>query len=66
MKALTAMKLTKEDNTPGEVLPYLYLGGIGTAYNKETMNEIGITHILTCAANIKPRFENVSRKFFIL
>ena len=35
MKALTAMKLTKEDSVPGEVLPYLYLGGIGTAYNKE-------------------------------
>jgi len=58
MKALTAMKLTKEDAVPGEVLPYLYIGGIGTAYNKEAMDEIGITHILTCAANIKPRFEN--------
>lgn len=66
MKALTAMKLTKEDATPGEVLPYLYLGGIGTAYNKEAMDEIGITHILTCAANIKPRFENVSEIYSIL
>lgn len=37
MKALTAMKLVKEDPTPGEVLPYLYIGGIGTAYNKEAM-----------------------------
>ena len=59
MKALTAMKLTKEDANPGEVLPYLYIGGIGTAYNKEKLQELGITHILTCAANIRPRFEGV-------
>jgi len=39
MKALTAMKLTKEDPTPGEVLPYLFIGGIGTAYNKEAMQQ---------------------------
>ena len=37
MKALTAMKLTKDDATPGEVYPYLYIGGIGTAYNKEKL-----------------------------
>ena len=66
MKALTAMKLTKEDPTPGEVLPYLFIGGIGTAYNKEAMTQLGITHILTCAANIRPRFENVSDNNFYL
>ena len=66
MKALTAMKLTKEDKTPGEVFPDLFLGGIGTAYNGEVLKELGITHILTCAANIRPRFENVSFiSFFI-
>ena len=63
MKALTAMKLVKEDPTPGEVLPYLFIGGIGTAYNKEAMQSLGITHVLTCAANIRPRFENVSGLF---
>ena len=60
MKALTAMKLTKEDKMPGAVFPDLLLGSIGCAYNKEVLNEIGITHILTCAAKIKPRFEGVS------
>ena len=60
MKALTAMKLTKEDKMPGAVFPDLLLGSIGCAYNKDVLNEIGITHILTCAAKIKPRFENVS------
>ena len=60
MKALTAMKLTKEDSMPGAVFPDLLLGSIGCAYNKEVLNQIGITHILTCAAKIKPRFEGVS------
>ena len=64
MKALTAMKLTKEDKQPGEVIPNLFLGSIGAAYNKEVLTEIGITHILTCAANIRPRFENVSQVIF--
>ena len=60
MKALTAMKLTKEDSIPGAVFPDLLLGSIGTAYNKEVLTELGVTHILTCASNIRPRFENVS------
>jgi uncharacterized membrane protein YeaQ/YmgE (transglycosylase-associated protein family) len=62
MKALTAMKLTKEDSQPGAVFPDLLLGSIGAAYNKEVLTELGVTHILTCAANIRPRFENVSSK----
>lgn len=60
IKALTAMKLSKEDSVPGEVLPGLYLGSIGCAYNKKALEQLGITHILTCAANIKPRFKDVS------
>ena len=34
VKALTAMKLTKEDKEPGAVFDNLFLGSIGTAYNK--------------------------------
>ena len=56
IKALTAMKLTKEDSVPGAIFEDLYIGSIGAAYNKKALEEIGITHILTCAANIKPRF----------
>lgn len=61
MKALTAMKLTKEDPNPGMVYPDIFIGSIGCAYNKEKLKEIGITHILCCAANIKPRFAGVSQ-----
>jgi len=60
VKALTAMKLTKEDPMPGAVFPDLFIGSIGAAYNKKVLQELGITHILTCAANIKPRFPDVS------
>ena len=63
-KALTAMRLTKEDSVPGEIYPDIYLGSIGCAYNKEAMLKIGITHILCCAANIKPRFPDVSKNKF--
>ena len=60
MKALTAMKLVKEDGVPAMVQPDLYIGSVGSAYNKAGMQAAGITHILTCAANIKPRFPDVS------
>lgn len=60
MKALTAMKLVKEDGVPAQVFPDIFLGSVGAAYNKEGLKQVGITHILTCAANIKPRFPEVS------
>lgn len=59
MKILTAMKLVKEDGQPVEVQPGLYIGSIGAAYNKQGLEDHKITHILTCAANIKPSFPNV-------
>jgi len=65
MKALTAMKLTKEDPVPGKVFEDIYIGSIGCAYNSKKMKELGITHILCCAANIKPRFPKVSVTMFL-
>lgn len=35
---------------------FLYQGSVGAAYNPKTLKEVGITHILTCASNIGPRF----------
>ena len=64
MKILTAMKLVKTDGMPIAVLPDLYIGSIGAAYNKKGLDETKITHILTCAANIKPSFPNVSQEIF--
>jgi len=90
LKALSAMRLTKEDSVPNAYLhrvksdsdrpyclsplagkedehemkeilgePCLFQGSIGAAYNKASLMEHGITHILTCASNISPRFPNI-------
>lgn len=37
VKALTAMKMTKEDSQPGEIFEDLYIGSIGAAYNKKVL-----------------------------
>ena len=59
IKAMTAMKLTRDDNVPSEIVPGLFLGSIGAAFNKESLMRHGITHILTCADKIQPRYPAV-------
>ena len=46
------MKLKKEDNIPSEIIPNVFLGSVGCAFDKETLLKYGITHILTAADNI--------------
>lgn len=60
IKAMTAMKLTRDDNVAAEIVPNLFLGSVGCAFNKESLTKHGITHILTCADKIQPRFPSVS------
>lgn len=60
LKASSAIKLCKTDHVPSEILPRLFLGSIGAAFNKDSLRTHGITHILTCASNLKPRFPNVN------
>ena len=57
IKALTALKMSKEDGQPAEVIPNLYIGSIGAAMSKDTLTSLGITHVLMCAANLNPPFE---------
>ena len=52
IKAMIAMKLKKEDNIPSEIIPNVFLGSVGCAFDKETLLKYGITHILTAADNI--------------
>jgi hypothetical protein len=59
IKAMSAMRMTREDTIPAEIIPNLFLGSIGAAFNKKTLEDFGITHILTCANKISPRFPNV-------
>ena len=71
LKALSAMKLTKEDSTPNLIIsmddqfklsldesgrPFLYQGSVGAAFNLTELKACGITHILTCASGIGKRF----------
>jgi hypothetical protein len=65
IKAMSAMKLTRDDNIPAEILPGLYIGSVGVAFNKESLQQFGITHILTCADKLKPRYPNVSIGNFV-
>lgn len=65
VKALTAMKLTRDDAEGGQVFEDLIIGSVGTAYNLKQLQATGVTHILTCAAKIKPRFES-SFKYKVL
>ena len=66
MKALNEMKetaerLSKEDAEPAKVFEDVFIGSIGSAYNKDRMKELGITHILCCADKLKPKFPDVSK-----
>lgn len=65
LKAMTAMKLCRDDNQPAQIIDRLYLGSIGAAFNKESLQRNEITHILTCADKIQARFKDV-RTFLLL
>jgi len=50
----------KYDHEPDEILPGMYLGSVGAAYNMKGLNDNRIKHILCCCANISPAFPTVS------
>eukprot|EP00331_Platyophrya_macrostoma_P034939 CAMPEP_0176444530 /NCGR_PEP_ID=MMETSP0127-20121128/23118_1 /TAXON_ID=938130 /ORGANISM="Platyophrya macrostoma, Strain WH" /LENGTH=172 /DNA_ID=CAMNT_0017830057 /DNA_START=11 /DNA_END=525 /DNA_ORIENTATION=- len=56
MRITTAALHIKHDSKPIEIVPNLYIGSIGAALNKKLLNELGITHILCTADNVKPAF----------
>ena len=46
--------------------PCLFQGSVGTAFNLESLQACGITHILTAASNINPRFKDKGITYKIL
>ena len=56
---MTAMKLAKDDKQPAEIVDRVYLGSVGAAFSRDSLVQNGITHILTCADKIQPRFPSV-------
>ena len=53
------LKLKKSDSTPTEVVTNIYIGSIGAAYNRDSLEALGITHVLVCADSIAPIFPSV-------
>lgn len=47
IKAILVVKLTKTDNQPAKVLENLYLGSIGAAMCKATLEQFGIKKVLS-------------------
>eukprot|EP00347_Sterkiella_histriomuscorum_P002635 403367385 len=56
IKAMTAIKLTRDDNVAAEIVQGVFLGSVGCAFHPESLKRHKITHILTCADKIQPRF----------
>lgn len=63
VKALFIIQKKKKDGIPIEVIPNLYIGSVGAAFNRSELNKIGITHIISLY-NYPKLWENV--KFVII
>ena len=49
------MKQTLSDGVPCEILPHLFLGGVGAAYSGDRLQAASITHVL----NVTPNLQNL-------
>ena len=56
IKLCSTMNILKNDKTPIEIIPNLFLGSVGCASNLEELQNNKITHILCCASGIENKF----------
>ena len=56
IKLSSTIKILKDDNTPVEIIPHLFLGSIGSASNLKQLQNFKITHIVCCALGVKNFF----------
>ena len=56
IKLSSTIKILKDDNTPVEIIPHLFLGSIGSASNLKQLQNCKITHIVCCGKDIKNFF----------
>ena len=56
VRIYTAIKLSKTDNMPAEILPGVYIGSVGAAMSFGILKSLGITHILCIADRLQPMF----------
>jgi hypothetical protein len=48
-----------EVNKPDLITDRLYIGNMMSAFDKDCLKQLGITHILICASYIEPTFPDV-------
>ncbi|GMI00715.1 hypothetical protein TrST_g8824 [Triparma strigata] len=58
VKMLLAIKMVKTDGDCGELLPNVFIGSIGSAYNPAALSSNGITHILCLCDGVRDKFSN--------
>ncbi|KAL6189352.1 hypothetical protein ACLB2K_040741 [Fragaria x ananassa] len=51
-------RLCREDNIPCQIEEGLFLGSVGAANNKEELKNLNVTHILTVADSLPPKYPN--------
>ena len=51
-RSAQVLRSRNDGKKPAEIRPYLFLGGTATAESAETMQQMGITHILNVAGSI--------------
>jgi len=51
---LSFKNFKESDFNANEILPFLYLGDISDAYNKDALQKIGVTDIITLVPSISP------------
>jgi hypothetical protein len=59
IKIIFVMKYLKTDYQPAEIRPNLFLGSIGAAFSKKTLDSLGITHVVCCLDKPLTPFQNV-------
>ena len=59
-RAVCNMRMTQVDGIPSiiDMIDYLYIGSIGSAYNLTELKRAGITHILCLSAEIQLKYPN--------
>ena len=63
IKAMSRLKLIKEDNSPVEIIDNIYIGSVAASLNKEKLEECKITHIIVAAKGLKKYFPELSKNF---
>jgi len=60
------LKLAKEDRTPIEIIPRLYIGSVASIIFSKDLKDAGITHAVIALKGIKPIHVNLCEENIII